>query len=647
MKKAFLLTAALAATCSAFAAIPQIERATKQVFNLGPEAHATIQAPETRAPETFMFTYSEAVYSATMLNNATPGTTRVYLGFMLTTDDIKGLAGDKVTGFTVVSPSNQNMNLNTITDARFFYSLDFTKEDYSQDFNLSKEAFAVNNIDIDTPYTITGEEETIVFGYSFVVPKANNMYYLPYDGVSNPYIGSGIYAATDKDEFPQDFYTFAGDLGALSMAITLEGENFPNYVSFTSVPYEIYLPLGEKSSATVTLAATTPNPIESVEFEYTFGGEKYTSEYVLPEALNAGAARTFYAPIDFPAQSEKLNEKVTFNITKLNGEPNVSDGATVDINVAVLSEVPVRQTLFEEYTGTWCGYCTRGFAALEYIREKYPEFVVAAFHSGQGASSDPMQITNQFPSQVGGFPSAVLNRGSVVDPYFGTQEYMDMELPIVGDILALNSVATPWKISVDHAWESEDVLVAKAEVANMIGFTDRNYKIAYLLVADGLSGMTQSWVQSNYYNTEKPQFIPQLNAFCMGGEYGKSKVVGLVYNDVVISSTGIYGENGSIPTTMAAEETAEHSIKFDLSQIKSNLLPDKNKLRVIAAIVDANGNVLNCAKNEVNDFGAGVDGILDENAPVEYYNLNGQKVLNPDNGIFIRRQGSTATKVIR
>ncbi len=133
----------------------------------------------------------------------------------------------------------------------------------------------------------------------------------------------------------------------------------------------------------------------------------------------------------------------------------------------------------------------------------------------------------------------------------------------------------------------------------------------------------------------------------MGGEYGKSKVVGLVYNDVVISSTGIYGENGSIPTTMAAEETAEHSIKFDLSQIKSNLLPDKNKLRVIAAIVDANGNVLNCAKNEVNDFGAGVDGILDENAPVEYYNLNGQKVLNPDNGIFIRRQGSTATKVIR
>lgn len=34
-----------------------------------------------------------------------------------------------------------------------------------------------------------------------------------------------------------------------------------------------------------------------------------------------------------------------------------------------------------------------------------------------------------------------------------------------------------------------------------------------------------------------------------------------------------------------------------------------------------------------------------ENAPVEYYNLNGQRVSNPSNGIFIRKQGSKTTKV--
>lgn len=40
------------------------------------------------------------------------------------------------------------------------------------------------------------------------------------------------------------------------------------------------------------------------------------------------------------------------------------------------------------------------------------------------------------------------------------------------------------------------------------------------------------------------------------------------------------------------------------------------------------------------------DVTIEENAPVEYYNLQGVKVENPENGIFIKRQGSKATKVI-
>lgn len=36
----------------------------------------------------------------------------------------------------------------------------------------------------------------------------------------------------------------------------------------------------------------------------------------------------------------------------------------------------------------------------------------------------------------------------------------------------------------------------------------------------------------------------------------------------------------------------------------------------------------------------------DEAAPVEYYNLQGVKVANPENGVFIRRQGEKATKVV-
>ncbi len=45
--------------------------------------------------------------------------------------------------------------------------------------------------------------------------------------------------------------------------------------------------------------------------------------------------------------------------------------------------------------------------------------------------------------------------------------------------------------------------------------------------------------------------------------------------------------------------------------------------------------------------GAGINNItVDENAPVEYFNLQGIRVANPENGLFIRRQGKNVSKVI-
>ncbi len=46
---------------------------------------------------------------------------------------------------------------------------------------------------------------------------------------------------------------------------------------------------------------------------------------------------------------------------------------------------------------------------------------------------------------------------------------------------------------------------------------------------------------------------------------------------------------------------------------------------------------------------SGIDDVVTEDeadAPVEYYNLQGMRVENPANGIYIRRQGSKATKVV-
>ena len=263
-----------------------------------------------------------------------------------------------------------------------------------------------------------------------------------------------------------------------------------------------------------------------------------------------------------------------------------------------------------------------------------------------------MAVVSNFPSSVKGNPGAFLNRmEEQMDPLYGNQEYMDLTVPMVGNILALNEIPTVWKISASHEWESSDILVAKADVANMAGYENEDYTIAYLLVADGLSGSTSLWNQTNGYASYAPDPAnpEELNAFCRGGEYGKSSVKGLVFNDVVISGDGIHGVKGSLPTSLEAQVQATHTLRFDLSKIKSTLNVDRNKLRVITAVLDKNGQVLNCAKDEVNDYDQATTGVADmveENAPVEYFNLNGMKVANPTEGIFIRRQGGKAEKVI-
>ena len=44
---------------------------------------------------------------------------------------------------------------------------------------------------------------------------------------------------------------------------------------------------------------------------------------------------------------------------------------------------------------------------------------------------------------------------------------------------------------------------------------------------------------------------------------------------------------------------------------------------------------------------SGIENVaVDANAPVEFYNLQGVRVDEPANGIFIRRQGNKAVKVL-
>lgn len=75
-------------------------------------------------------------------------------------------------------------------------------------------------------------------------------------------------------------------------------------------------------------------------------------------------------------------------------------------------------------------------------------------------------------------------------------------------------------------------------------------------------------------------------------------------------------------------------------------------MSVLVYLVDTTtGVILNAIKvnsNEIKGNTSAISEIETDNndAPVEYFNLQGVRVANPSNGIFIRRQGTDVKKVV-
>lgn len=118
---------------------------------------------------------------------------------------------------------------------------------------------------------------------------------------------------------------------------------------------------------------------------------------------------------------------------------------------------------------------------------------------------------------------------------------------------------------------------------------------------------------------------------------------------VTIAATGETTLNAVVFETATANyATALGNAKFSVGTYdkssKTLSLPEGTKSVVITPSATTGFNAINVYYNDP----AGVNDIVaeDSNAPVEYYNLQGVRVANPENGLYIRVQGKKATKVL-
>ena len=69
--------------------------------------------------------------------------------------------------------------------------------------------------------------------------------------------------------------------------------------------------------------------------------------------------------------TQGLDDTESVNVLKVNGVDNEEEAvAEATTPVFVLNTLPRHRSLLEEYTGLWCGWCPRGFVALELLKEQ-------------------------------------------------------------------------------------------------------------------------------------------------------------------------------------------------------------------------------------------------------------------------------------
>lgn len=117
----------------------------------------------------------------------------------------------------------------------------------------------------------------------------------------------------------------------------------------------------------------------------------------------------------------------------------------------------------------------------------------------------------------------------------------------------------------------------------------------------------------------------------------------------------LYTKTGSFPGYLSSTSTSHTPVTFSITTENGKTIVAQNPEEAAFVVVDQQGSTLWWhalleSKITLDFVIPGLSGIsnvtvADENAPVEYYNLQGVRVENPANGLYIKRQGKTATKV--
>jgi len=339
-------------------------------------------------------------------------------------------------------------------------------------------------------------------------------------------------------------------------------------------------------------------------------------------ALTAGTAFTITTPYTLPAASQY---PVKVWVTATGDADHTNDSATTAaVGVAFM---PKKRLLFEEATGSWCGWCVRGIVYMDSLFNADSNNVsIVSVHNNDpmaNMNSSTMAYNTLVAGMVSGFPSMVIDRRETSDPseafavysaengYFG---FADMGLKAViggGNVTGTVRVKPATNLSGDYRIEivvEEDNVHKGGGALGSNGWKQHNY---YAVGGSGHSTTMQTtWISFNTAPTDID--TPTIH------------YPFVARTTLPTSITTTNGMSGSLPSTMAVSSIND----WPIPAIAIDPSWDATKLRVVALLIDNNptaatyGQVLNSVATKSPLPGAGLYlGVSDVKAGINGMNV--------------------------
>ena len=548
-------------------------------------------------------------------------------------------AGCKITEVKILSGFNGQTKENYITDATVFISNDIFEGEpvYTQRAKLSKKGMTWNDIALKTPYVISGDKDIYV-GYTVVRPGE---YDAPFCVDRSPNMQKCSFWVNYELDGDRRWEDWSDLYGSVCMHLTIEGDSMPlNDMTVSSLALPNMAGLNSNFTFSYTVTNHGVNPVYSFTVEYTLGSNK--SQPMVIE-IPDGLAYDESGVVEASGIASQDGTEVPFQVevTKVNGkEDSYPTDNVVSGNLFIIDPTLgfKRTMLFEEGTGTWCGWCPRGTAVISYMNEKHEDgsFIGIAYHQG-----DPMQVSMSEIDYEHGFgnhfvacpsyPNARYNR---IKSYT-TDIKMERIDDIYNDINQLPAIA-----DIDFSLYFTDESKQELAVAGTTEFaidSDTEYRVAYILVEDGLG----PFAQQNYYSGSS---TPR------GGWENLESSAKVMFDHVGRYITAFNGEEGTVPAKVERGGVYGHSATIPLDRLmKKNV----NNASVVGAVINQktgeveNAKIVHCSDELpiMEENGVAVNPAVDGQA--EWFNLQGVRMAAPTApGVYVKVAGGKSEKVI-